>query len=171
MTTVYNSAVSIVRGVANNALSTANSAQSDATQALADASDALGLATTAINTVQRYQADQNVFYDTAPTANQLTASKTTPILAKLTQARTWTFTLPALASATPAYTYTGGTGSDLLKIINIGQTDALTLTLSNFGQTQNYSYVVQPGESIVAFYNPSGGVGGAGEWLYCASLV
>jgi hypothetical protein len=170
MATVYNSSVTIVRGVADNALSVANAAQTDATQAISDASTALASATVAVNTVQRYQADQNVFYDTAPTASQLTGSKVTPILAKLTQARTWTFTLANLTGATPAYTYTAGTGSDLLKIINIGQQYALTLNLSNFAETQNYSYVVQPGESIVAFYN-SAGQSSAGEWLFCASLV
>lgn len=169
MAQTYNSAVTIVRNVANSALTTAQNAQSTADSAAVAAAVANTKATFAQDRIQRFVGNQNSFSDSQPSASVLVGSKSNPILAKLTQNRTWSYTLTELVGATPSYQYAGGEYSDLIKIVNVGQTYVLTLQLQNSGSV-GYEYIIQPGESLCAFYSPSGG-SGSGEWLYAPSLL
>jgi hypothetical protein len=166
----YNSAVTIVRNVADSALSLAGVADGKADTALSTAQSADSKATFAQDRIQRFVGSANNYYDTQPLAGQLTASKSNPIMAKLTSNKTWTYTLSNLTGATPAYSFTEGTASDLIKIVNVGQQYTLTLVLSNGAETANSTYVVQPAEAIVAFYNPGGNFG-TGEWVFAPSLL
>jgi hypothetical protein len=169
MAQTYNSAITIVRAVADNALSTATSAATAATAAQTTANAAAADATFAKNRVVSIYTDLNTTYDTQPSANVMANSKNSPVFASLTQARTWSYGLNDLTGATPAFGYSGGTYSDVLKVINIGQSYALTLALAN-GSSTVFNYVVQPGESICAYYNPSGSAG-QGAWVFSASVL
>lgn len=169
MTTYISSAVTIVRSVANSAISIASTASTSASSAAADASTAISYATFASQRVTSIYTDLNTTYDTQPSASVMTNSKNSPILASLTQNQTWGYALTDLTGATPPFTYQQGVYSDVLKVINLSQLYNLTLNLQNSANDQ-YQYVVQPGESICAYYTPQTGVG-SGAWIFSASVL
>lgn len=169
MASTYKSAITLVSDVANSALSTAQTANTNASSALSAAQAAQADATFAKNRVVSIYADLNTTYDTAPSETVMANSKNSPVFASLTQARTWSYSFGQLTGATPPFSYQGGTYSDVLKVINIGQLYALTLSITNQAST-NFNYVVQPGESICAYYNPSANAG-QGAWVFSASVL
>jgi hypothetical protein len=168
MSVTYNSAVSIVAAAAANALSVANGAASDAAAAAADAATALTAAQYAQARVSQFVGNTASSFDsTAPTPLQLTGSSGSPLLVKPTADRTYTYTWNEITQPGQGnYQWTPGTFSSLIKLLNISQSYTLTLSLQNSGGSA-YLYVVQPGESIVAFYDATG----SGAWIFASSVI
>jgi hypothetical protein len=173
MSVIVKSAVTYVADIANNALALA-------TAAGVTAEAAYNLAISA-NTSSSFAKDRTrgfvwgdgintIQYDTAPGVTYLIGSRDYPIIANLTQARTWgdasAYSLGNLTSDPGVtYSYITNVYSDVLKIINKNNGYTLTLKLGDNASNEE-SYIVQPGESIATFYDAAND-----NWIFTASVL